>query len=73
MRGEGGRCVGLTALPSSCADCLEIYEPQPPRRLRACTGIASPKKRVATSVIYSVKAVEPRRCGAHFFAYTGEK
>jgi hypothetical protein len=25
--GKGGRCVGLTALPSSCADCLEIREP----------------------------------------------
>jgi hypothetical protein len=22
--GKGGRCVGLTALPPSCADCLEI-------------------------------------------------
>jgi len=21
---KGGRCVGLTALPPSCADCLEI-------------------------------------------------
>ena len=26
--GKGGRCVGLTNLPSSCADCLEIWEPQ---------------------------------------------
>ena len=23
--GKGGRCVGLTILPPSCADCLEIY------------------------------------------------
>jgi hypothetical protein len=22
--GKGGRCLGLTTLPSSCADCLEI-------------------------------------------------
>jgi hypothetical protein len=22
MRGKGGRCVGLTTLPPSCADCL---------------------------------------------------
>jgi hypothetical protein len=22
--GKGGRCVGLTTLPTSCADCLEI-------------------------------------------------
>ena len=30
LEGKGGRCVGLTTLPSSCADCLEIWEPQPP-------------------------------------------
>jgi hypothetical protein len=35
--GKGGRCgVGLTTLPPSCADCLEIWEPQPPGTLRAC-------------------------------------
>jgi hypothetical protein len=37
---KGGRCLGLTNLLPSCADCLEIWEPQPPGRLRACTGIA---------------------------------
>jgi hypothetical protein len=26
--GKGGRCVGLTILLPSCADCLEIWEPQ---------------------------------------------
>ena len=26
--GKGGRCVGLTILPPSCADCLEIWHPQ---------------------------------------------
>ena len=35
LGGKGGRCVGLTALPPSCADCLEIWEPQPPGTLRA--------------------------------------
>jgi len=35
---KGGRCVGLTTLPPSCADCLEIWEPQPPGTLRACPG-----------------------------------
>jgi hypothetical protein len=25
--GKDGRCVGLTTLPPSCADCLEILEP----------------------------------------------
>ena len=35
---KGGRCVGLT-LPPSCADCLEIWEPQPPGTLRVCPGL----------------------------------
>jgi len=26
--GKGGRCVGLTTLPPSYTDCLEIWEPQ---------------------------------------------
>jgi hypothetical protein len=38
--GKGGRCVGLTNLPPSCADCLESWEPQPPGNLRACSGPA---------------------------------
>jgi hypothetical protein len=37
--GKGGRCVGLTTLPPSCADCLEIWESQPPGTLRACPGL----------------------------------
>jgi len=36
---EGGRCIGLTALPPSCADCLEIWDPQTPGTLRACPGL----------------------------------
>jgi len=38
LGGKGGRCVGLT-LPSTCADCLEIWESQPPGNLRACPGL----------------------------------
>ena len=38
LGGKEGRCVELT-LPSSCADCLEIWEPQPPGTLRACPGL----------------------------------
>jgi hypothetical protein len=37
--GKGGRCVKMTNLPPSCADCLEIREPQLPGTFRACTGI----------------------------------
>jgi len=25
LGGKGGRCVGLTTLPPSCTDCLEIW------------------------------------------------
>jgi hypothetical protein len=38
--GKGGRCVGLTTLTPSFADCLESSEPQTSRALRACNGIA---------------------------------
>jgi len=37
--GKSGWCVGLTTLPPSCADCLEIWEPQPPGSLWACPGL----------------------------------
>ena len=36
---KGDRCVQLTTLPPSCADCLEIWEPIPPGTLRACPGL----------------------------------
>jgi hypothetical protein len=39
LGGKGGQCVGLTTLPPSFADFLEIWEPQPPRTLRACPGL----------------------------------
>ena len=39
LGGKGGRCVGLTTLPPSRVDCLEIWEPQPPGTLRACPGL----------------------------------
>jgi len=36
---KGCRCVGLTNLPPSCADYLEIWEPQPFGTLRARPGL----------------------------------
>jgi len=45
LGGKGSRCIGLTTIPSSCANCLEIWEPQPPGTLwavQACNGIALP-------------------------------
>jgi hypothetical protein len=34
--GKGGRCIGLTTLPPSCDDCIEIWDPQNPGTLRVC-------------------------------------
>ena len=39
LEGKVGRCVGLTTLPLSCDDCLEIWEPHPPGTLSACPGL----------------------------------
>jgi hypothetical protein len=36
---KGGRCLGLTTLPPSCADYLEVWEPEPPWTLGACPGL----------------------------------
>ena len=40
LGGKGGRCVGLTTLPPSRADCLKIWEPKSLGTLRACGEIA---------------------------------
>jgi len=43
LGGKGGRCVGLTTLQFSCADCPEILnllEPNGP--VQACNGVALP-------------------------------
>ena len=39
LAGKGDRWVGLTTLPLSFADCLDVLEPQPPGILRACPGV----------------------------------
>jgi len=39
LGGKGGRGVGFTTLPPSCAECLETLEPQPSGTLRACPGL----------------------------------
>jgi len=36
---KGSRCVGLTTLPPSSADYLEMWEPQPPETFRVCPGL----------------------------------
>jgi hypothetical protein len=35
---KDGRCIGLS-LPSSCAYCLEIRQPHPPRTITACPSL----------------------------------
>ena len=40
--GKDGQYVRLTNLPSLCADCQEVLEPQLPGTLRASTGIPLP-------------------------------
>jgi hypothetical protein len=38
--GKGGRCLWLTTLPPSCADCLEILGASSSWSQEACNGIA---------------------------------
>jgi hypothetical protein len=43
LGGKGGQCVGLTTLPPSCADCLEIWEPRDPKGMsRPAMGLLFP-------------------------------
>ena len=35
-----GRCIWLTTLSHSCAECLEILVPQPSGTLRGCRGLS---------------------------------
>jgi hypothetical protein len=40
LGGKGSQCVGLTTLPPSCADCLEILGASKSWNPQACTGTA---------------------------------
>jgi len=54
----------LTTLPPSCAECHEIWEPQLPGTLTACTGIALPfyiqfkQQGTVTAIILAATAVQ---------------
>ena len=37
--GKCGQCVGLTTLPPSSIDCLEIWDPHPTGTHRTCSGM----------------------------------
>jgi hypothetical protein len=39
LGGKGGLCIGLKTLPPTCAECHEIWEPQPPGTLGACPSL----------------------------------
>jgi len=60
---KGGLCVGLTILPSSCADCLEIWEPQV--HVQASTEIMP-------HLLYCCFCYRFREIGVqHYFIYLG--
>jgi len=54
--GKGGRCVGLTTLPPSRADCLEIWETQTQGLYRPVMGLLY----LFTTLVSYVKAVNYR-------------
>jgi hypothetical protein len=39
LGGKGDKCIGLTTLPPSCAECLVIWKPQPPEPSGPCPGL----------------------------------
>ena len=61
LTGKGGRCVGLTTLPTSCADCHVMWGPQPPGTLKSCPALyrdsflheASQSQYIVSKVLYS--------------------
>ena len=40
LGGKGSRCIRLTNLPPSCADCLELLRASTPWALRACPDLS---------------------------------
>jgi hypothetical protein len=54
---KGGWCVGLTTLPPSSTNCLEIWEPQLLGTLRACNGIALPLPYFSFPAVYFLAVI----------------
>ena len=57
LAGKGGQCVGLTILPTSCADCHEIWEPpswNTHGRVQACAAIAYIKLHCVISLMSQI-------------------
>jgi hypothetical protein len=59
---KGGRCVGLTTLPLSCADYLKIWELQPPGTFRARIGIALTLQQVYSQTPCNKSCPRPTGC-----------
>jgi hypothetical protein len=55
--GKDGRCVGLTTLPPSCAECLEILEPQPVGNLGVYLGLY--RDSFMPYLLYSLRSISP--------------
>jgi hypothetical protein len=77
QRGEGGRCLGLTTLPPSCADCLEICDPQPSGTFGVCPGLYRDCFTLFYPPFLSVTAfvhltISPRQHVNHHFHKTGK-
>jgi hypothetical protein len=58
--GKGSRCVGRTTFEPSCAECLEIWEPQPPGSFRVCPGLYRELCTFTASIFTCVKASRHR-------------
>jgi hypothetical protein len=68
---KGGRCVGLTTLLPSCADCLEIWKPQPDGTRRACPELQWDCF-ASTHLLTSIIASETINEGSFFLNYTNK-
>jgi hypothetical protein len=60
LGGKGDRCIWLATLLPSCADCHEIWEPQPPGNFAACPGLYRDS---FTLVVISISHVNSLRSG----------
>ena len=58
-------CVGLTTLPPSCANCLEIWKPQPPGQ-----GLSRPVQGVLYLCLYVLHMVYSRILGTGILDFT---
>jgi len=68
VRSKGSQCKGLTTLHPSCADCLKIWEPQPPETLGASQGLYRDWYTFINLKCVSFEILMPVPLNVHFFA-----